>query len=71
LAASTPARRPFNLKAQRLHQGARIVNLVAGRVTHGAKKTLPMRHPISCLVRNPQKQRILGQSKKNAREHGL
>jgi hypothetical protein len=49
----------IGLKFSRLHGGARIIELLTVRVTHLAKKALPMRHPLAPQHRIPLKERHL------------
>jgi hypothetical protein len=47
------------LKLRPLHNSIRIIEPPTVRVTHLAKKALPMRHPLAPQHRNPLKKRSL------------
>ena len=59
LPAQTLAGSRIQLKLRPLHNSIRIIEPPTVRVTHLAKKALPMRHPASTDRRNLLKQRIL------------
>jgi hypothetical protein len=55
----TPAGSRIQLKLRCLHNSIRIIEPPTVRVTHLAKKALPMRHPLAPQHRNPLKKRSL------------
>jgi hypothetical protein len=58
------------LKLRRLHNFVRIIELPTVRVTHLAKKALPMRHPLAPNHRNPLKKRSLKPDELNSTPSG-
>jgi hypothetical protein len=65
-----PAGSRIQLKLRRLHNSIRIIEPPTVRVTHLAKKALPMRHPLAPHHRNPLKKRILKPDELNSTPPG-